>query len=162
MSKITLNFDGDVNIFVNEKNGMLESLLLDGLSDYPDDTLEIDLDVDLEDADANATALYALPWQLLAAPATLYEILSQLISCCDLDSMEPMPLEDTFILFDSELVTIDDDGDCVLLGPGVVVKLGDTGIVSLSDSEIEQLVDILEAGTVTLFNGHRFGRGYVL
>ena len=25
MSKITLNFDGDVNIFVNEKNGMLES-----------------------------------------------------------------------------------------------------------------------------------------
>jgi hypothetical protein len=62
MSKITLNFDGDVNIFVNEKNGMLESLLLDGLSDYPDDTMEIDLDVDLEDADANATALYALPW----------------------------------------------------------------------------------------------------
>ena len=123
--------------------------------------MEIDLDVDLETRMPTPPHCTPSP-AASAAPATLYEILSQLISCCDLDSMEPMPLEDTFILFDSELVTVDDDGDCVLLGPGVVVKLGDTGIVSLSDSEIEQLVDILEAGTVTLFNGHRFGRGYVL
>ena len=48
MANITLNIEGDLNIYVSEEDGQPDSLYLDGMDGFPE-TLRIHLEADGED-----------------------------------------------------------------------------------------------------------------
>lgn len=48
MANITLNIEGDLNIYVSEEDGQPDSLYLDGMDGVPE-TLRIHLEADGED-----------------------------------------------------------------------------------------------------------------
>ena len=60
MANITLNIEGDLNIYVSEEDGQPDSLYLDGGDSFPE-TLRIHLEADSEDAESKAEVIYAIP-----------------------------------------------------------------------------------------------------
>lgn len=53
MANITLNIEGDLNIYVSEEDGQPDSLYLDGMDGFPE-TLRIHLEADGEDDESKA------------------------------------------------------------------------------------------------------------
>ena len=60
MANITLNIEGDLNIYVSEEDGQPDSLYLDGMDGVPE-TLRIHLEADGEDDESKAEVIYAIP-----------------------------------------------------------------------------------------------------
>lgn len=60
MANITLNIEGDLNIYVSEEDGQPDSLYLDGMDGFPE-TLRIHLEADGEDDESKAEVIYAIP-----------------------------------------------------------------------------------------------------
>lgn len=58
MANITLNIEGDLNIYVSEEDGQPDSLYLDGMDGFPE-TLRIHLEADGEDDESKAEVIYA-------------------------------------------------------------------------------------------------------
>lgn len=59
MANITLNIEGDLNIYVSEEDGQPDSLYLDGMDGFPE-TLRIHLEADGEDDESKAEVIYAI------------------------------------------------------------------------------------------------------
>ena len=74
MANITLNIEGDLNIYVSEEDGQPDSLYLDGMDGCPE-TLRIHLEADGEDDESKAEVIYAIPGAA-AISMTLYEALT--------------------------------------------------------------------------------------
>lgn len=129
MANITLNIEGDLNIYVSEEDGQPDSLYLDGMDGVPE-TLRIHLEADGEDDESKAEVIYAIPGAA-AISMTLYEALTLALNSGGADSLELMPVSGIFIAFNSDDVIIDQSGDCYLAGPGIIFALEDGDIVSL-------------------------------
>ena len=122
MANITLNIEGDLNIYVSEEDGQPDSLYLDGMDGVPE-TLRIHLEADGEDDESKAEVIYAIPGAA-AISMTLYEALSLALNSGGADSLELMPVSGIFIAFNSDDVIIDQSGDCYLAGPGIIFAVG--------------------------------------
>lgn len=151
MANITLNIEGDLNIYVSEEDGQPDSLYLDGMDGFPE-TLRIHLEADGEDDESKAEVIYAIPGAA-AISMTLYEALSLALNSGGADSLELMPVSGIFIAFNSDDVIIDQNGDCYLAGPGIIFALEDGDIVSLDEEDKELITQVLEDGTAELTNG---------
>ena len=110
MANITLNIEGDLNIYVSEEDGQPDSLYLDGMDGFPE-TLRIHLEADGEDDESKAEVIYAIPGAA-AISMTLYEALTLALNSGGADSLELMPVSGIFIAFNSDDVIIDQSGDC--------------------------------------------------
>ena len=110
MANITLNIEGDLNIYVSEEDGQPDSLYLDGMDGCPE-TLRIHLEADGKDDESKAEVIYAIPGAA-AISMTLYEALSLELNSGGADSLELMPVSGIFIAFNSDDVIIDQSGDC--------------------------------------------------
>ncbi len=110
MANITLNIEGDLNIYVSEEDGQPDSLYLDGMDGFPE-TLRIHLEADGEDDESKAEVIYAIPGAA-AISMTLYEALTLALNSGGADSLELMPVSGIFIAFNSDDVIIDQNGDC--------------------------------------------------
>ena len=135
MANITLNIEGDLNIYVSEEDGQPDSLYLDGMDGFPE-TLRIHLEADGEDDESKAEVIYAIPGAA-AISMTLYEALTLALN----------------IAFNSDDVIIDQNGDCYLAGPGIIFALEDGDIVSLDEEDKKLITQVLEDGTAELTNG---------
>lgn len=133
MANITLNIEGDLNIYVSEEDGQPDSLYLDGMDGCPE-TLRIHLEADGKDDESKAEVIYAIPGAA-AISMTLYEALSLALNSGGADSLELMPVSGIFIAFNSDDVIIDQSGDCYLAGPGIIFALEDGDIVSLDEED---------------------------
>lgn len=151
MANITLNIEGDLNIYVSEEDGQPDSLYLDGGDSFPE-TLRIHLEADGEDAESKAEVIYAIPGAA-AISMTLYEALTLALNNGGADSMELMPVSGVFIAFNSDDIIIDQSGDCYLAGPGIIFALEDGEIVSLDEEDRKLINKVLEDGTAELTNG---------
>ena len=89
MANITLNIEGDLNIYVSEEDGQPDSLYLDGMDGFPE-TLRIHLEADGEDDESKAEVIYAIPGAA-AISMTLYEALTLALNSGGADSLELMP-----------------------------------------------------------------------
>lgn len=148
---ITLNIEGDLNIYVSEEDGQPDSLYLDGMDGCPE-TLRIHLEADGKDDESKAEVIYAIPGAA-AISMTLYEALSLALNSGGADSLELMPVSGIFIAFNSDDVIIDQSGDCYLAGPGIIFALEDGDIVSLDEEDKKLITQVLEDGTAELTNG---------
>lgn len=151
MANITLNIEGDLNIYVSEEDGQPDSLYLDGMDGCPE-TLRIHLEADGKDDESKAEVIYAIPGAA-AISMTLYEALSLALNSGGADSLELMPVSGIFIAFNSDDVIIDQNGDCYLAGPGIIFALEDGDIVSLDEEDKKLITQVLEDGTAELTNG---------
>lgn len=151
MANITLNIEGDLNIYVSEEDGQPDSLYLDGGDSFPE-TLCIHLEADGEDAESKAEVIYAIPGAA-AISMTLHEALTLALNNGGADSLELMPVSGVFIAFNSDDVIIDQSGDCYLAGPGIIFALEDGEIVSLDEEDRKLINKVLEDGTAELTNG---------
>ena len=164
MANITLNIEGDLNIYVSEEDGQPDSLYLgsEGVPvngfftgcrcDLIDETLRIYLEADGEDDESKAEVIYAIPGAA-AISMTLYEALTLALNSGGADSLELMPVSGIFIAFNSDDVIIDQSGDCYLAGPGIIFALEDGDIVSLDEEDKKLITQVLEDGTAELTNG---------
>ena len=151
MANITLNIEGDLNIYVSEEDGQPDSLYLDGMDGFPE-TLRIHLEADGEDDESKAEVIYAIPGAA-AISMTLYEALTLALNSGGADSLELMPVSGIFIAFNSDDVIIDQNGDCYLAGSGIIFALEDGDIVSLDEEDKKLITQVLEDGTAELTNG---------
>ena len=149
MANITLNIEGDLNIYVSEEDGQPDSLYLDGMDGFPE-TLRIHLEADGEDDESKAEVIYAIPGAA-AISMTLYEALTLALNSGGADSLELMPVSGIFIAFNSDDVIIDQNGD--LAGSGIIFALEDGDIVSLDEEDKKLITQVLEDGTAELTNG---------
>lgn len=145
MANITLNIEGDLNIYVSEEDGQPDSLYLDGMDGFPE-TLRIHLEADGEDDESKAEVIYAIPGAA-AISMTLYEALTLALNSGGADSLALMPVSGIFIAFNSDDVIIDQNGDCYLAGPGIIFALEDGDIVSLDEEDKKLITQVLEDGT---------------
>ncbi len=90
MANITLNIEGDLNIYVSEEDGQPDSLYLDGMDGFHE-TLRIHLEADGEDDESKAEVIYAIPGAA-AISMTLYEALTLALNSGGADSLELMPV----------------------------------------------------------------------
>ena len=150
MANITLNIDGDLNIFVSGEDGQPDCLYLDGA----DGTMKIQIAANGEDDgdEANATVLYALPGEKPESMA-LFEALQLSMDRDGMDSLELMPECEMLAAFNSDDVIIDTEGSFFLAGPIMVFKIEDGDVVSLTDDEMENAIRILSDGTAKLQSG---------
>ena len=150
MANITLNIDGDLNIFVSGEDGQPDCLYLDGA----DGTMNIQIAANGEDDgdEANATVLYALPGEKPESMA-LFEALQLSMDRDGMDSLELMPECEMLAAFNSDDVIIDTEGSLFLAGPIMVFKIEDGDVVSLTDDEMENALRILSDGTAKLQSG---------
>ena len=150
MANITLNIDGDLNIFVSGEDGQPDCLYLDGA----DGTMKIQIAANGEDDgdEANATVLYALPGEKPESMA-LFEALQLSMDRDGMDSLELMPECEMLAAFNSDDVIIDTEGSLFLAGPIMVFKIEDGDVVSLTDDEMENALRILSDGTAKLQSG---------
>jgi hypothetical protein len=147
MANITLNIDGDLNIFVSGEDGQPDCLYLDSDSG----TMKIQIAATDEDDgnEANATVLYALPGEKPESMA-LFEALQLSMDRDGMDSLELMPECELLAAFNSDDVIIDTEGSLFLAGPVMVFKIEDGDVVSLTDDEMETARKILNDGTAKL------------
>lgn len=145
MANITLNIEGDLNIYVSEEDGQPDSLYLDGMDGVPE-TLRIHLEADGEDDESKAEVIYAIP-----GAAAISMTLA--LNSGGADSLELLPVSGIFIAFNSDDVIIDQSGDCYLAGPGIIFALEDGDIVSLDEEDKKLITQVLEDGTAELTNG---------
>ena len=147
MANITLNIDGDLNIFVSGEDGQPDCLYLDSDSS----TMKIQIAATDEDDgnEANATVLYALPGEKPESMA-LFEALQLSMDRDGMDSLELMPECELLAAFNSDDVIIDTEGSLFLAGPVMVFKIEDGDVVSLTDDEMETARKILNDGTAKL------------
>ena len=150
MANITLNIDGDLNIFVSGEDGQPDCLYLDGA----DGTMKIQIAANGEDDgdEVNATVLYALPGEKPESMA-LFEALQLSMDRDGMDSLELMPECEMLAAFNSDDVIIDTEGSLFLAGPIMVFKIEDGDVVSLTDDEMENALRILSDGTAKLQSG---------
>ena len=151
MANITLNIEGDLNIYVSEEGGQPDNLYLDGVDGFPE-TLRIHLEAGGEDAESKAEVIYAIPGAA-AISMTLHEALTLVLNNGGADSLELMPVSGVFIAFNSDDVIIDQSGDCYLAGPGIIFALEDGEIVSLDEEDRKMINKVLEDGTAEMTNG---------
>ena len=150
MANITLNIDGDLNVFVSGEDGQPDCLYLDSDSG----TMKIQIAAtDEDDGDeANATVLYSLPGEKPES-MSLFEALQLALDNDGLDSLELLPRVDLLVAFNSDDVIIDDEGDPFLAGPVIAFKVENGDIVSLTEDEMNAAQEILKAGTAMLQGG---------
>ena len=137
MANITLNIEGDLNIYVSEEDGQPDSLYLDGMDGFPE-TLRIHLEADGEDDESKAEVIYAIPGAA-AISMTLYEALSLALNSGGADSLELMPVSGIFIAFNSDDVIIDQNGDCYLAGPGICTLSPAIATTDAADAAMEAI-----------------------
>ena len=150
MANITLNIDGDLNIFVSGEDGQPDCLYLDG----SDGTMKIQIAANGEDDgdEANAPVLYALPGEKPES-MTLFEALQLSMDSDGMDTLEPMPDCELLAAFNSDDVIIDGLGRMFLAGPVMVFKIEDGDVVSLTDEEVDTACNVLNDGTAKLQSG---------
>ena len=150
MANITLNIDGDLNIFVSGEDGQPDCMYLDSDSG----TMKIQIAATDEDDsnEANATVLYALPGEKPESMA-LFEALQLSMDRGGMDSLELMPECELLAAFNSDDVIIDTEGSLFLAGPVMVFKIEDGDVISLTDDEMETARKILNDGTAKLQSG---------
>ena len=95
MANITLNIEGDLNIYVSEEDGQPDSLYLDGMDGVPE-TLRIHLEADGEDDESKAEVISAIPGAAVLS-MTLYEALTLALNSGGADSLELMPVSGIFM-----------------------------------------------------------------
>jgi hypothetical protein len=145
MANITLNIDGDLNIFVSGEDGQPDCLYLDS------DSGMMKIQIAATD-EANATVLYALPGEKPESMA-LFEALQLSMDRDGMDSLELMPECELLAAFNSDDVIIDTEGSLFLAGPVMVFKIEDGDVISLTDDEMETARKILNDGTAKLQSG---------
>lgn len=149
MANITVNIEGDLNIFVSGEDGQPECLYLDSEDGCPVGSMEIQFDSADE---CKAAVLYAAPGET-AKHMTLYEALQMAMENGGLDSVEMLPAFDLLIAFNSDDVITDECGDLYLAGACMVFNVTDGDAVSLTQEQEETARKILKAGTSALTNG---------
>ena len=160
MANITLNIEGDLNIFLDGRDDAPCRMYLDN----GDDTVEFRSTppdaADCDDED-NALVLFAHPGED-AERMTLFEALKLAWKNGGLDCVEIFPAFDLLIAFNSDDVTGDRDGNLFLAGPVLIFNLMDSALVSLTEEEMEVADEVLKAGTARLYNGKEAVPAYVL
>ena len=160
MANITLNIEGNLNIFLDGRDDAPCSMYLDN----DNDTVEFQsvppdaADCDEED---NAIVLFAHPGED-AERMTLFEALKPAWKNGGLDSVEIFPAFDLLIAFNSDDVIGDSDGNLFLAGPVLIFNLMESALVSLTEEEMEVADEVLKAGTVKLYNGKEAVPAYAL
>lgn len=154
MANITVNIEGDLNIFVSGENGQPECLYLDGSRGCPVGSMEIQFGECAEDGydEGKAEVLYAVPGKT-AVRMALYEALKLAMDNGGVDSVELLPTYDLLIAFNSDDVVSDDKGNLYLTGPGIVFNVLAGDVVSLNGDDEHMAKRILEMGTAKLSNG---------
>ena len=160
MANITLNIEGDLNIFLDGRDDAPCRMYLDD----GDDTVEFQpaspnaADCNEED---NALVLFAHPGED-AERMTLFEALKLAWKNGGLDSVEIFPAFDLLIAFNSDDVIGDSDGNLFLAGPVLIFNLMNSKLVSLTEEEMEVADEVLKAGTAKLYSGKEAVLAYVL
>lgn len=160
MANITLNIEGDLNIFLDGRDDAPSRMYLDN----GDDTVEFrSMPPDAADCDEedNAIVLFAHPGED-AERMTFFEALKLAWKNGGLDSVEIFPAFDLLIAFNSDDVTGDSDGNLFLAGPVLIFNMMDSALVSLTEEEMEVADEVLKAGTARLYNGKEAVPAYVL
>lgn len=160
MATITLNIEGDLNIFLDGRDDAPCRLYLDD----GDDTVEfqsVPPDAASSDDEDNALVLFAQPGED-AERMTLFEALKTAWKNGGLDSVEIFPAFDLLIAFNSDDVIGDSDGNLFLAGPVLIFNLMDSTLVSLTEEEMEVADEVLKAGTVRLRNSKEAVLAYAL
>lgn len=154
MANITLNIEGDLNIFLDGTNGRPKCLCLDGAYGCPVGSMEIQFGEPADDGydEGKAEVLYAVPGKA-AVRMTLLEALKLAMENGGLDSVELLPAYDLLIAFNSDDVVSDDKGDLYLAGPGIVFNVMDGDVESLDGEDEHMARRILEVGTAKLGKG---------
>ncbi len=148
MANITVNIEGDLNIFVSGEDGSPDCMYLDWADD-PNDSMEIQVGTPDE---GDAEVLYAIPGTG-ASEMTLFEALQKAMENGGLDSVEMLPEHDLLAAFNSDDVITDEHGALYLAGPLMAFKVDGCKVVSMTEEEKEAVCDILEEGTAKLKNG---------
>lgn len=154
MANITINIEGDLNIFLDGEGGEPECLYLDGAYGCPIGSMEIQFGEPAEDGydEGQAEVLYAVPGEN-PRRMKLYEALKLAMENGGVDSVELLPTYDLLIAFNSDDVVSDSEGNIYLAGPGIIFCVMD-GDVEYLDAEDEHMARrILEVGTAKLKNG---------
>lgn len=151
MANITVNIEGDLNIFVSGENGSPDCMYLDWADGSPNDRMEIQVGTP---DDGDADVLYAVPGTG-ASEMTLFEALQKATENGGLDSVEMLPEHDLLAAFNSDDVIADEHGDLYLAGPLMAFKVDGCKVISMTEEEKEAVCDILEEGTTKLHNGRQ-------
>ena len=149
MANITVNIEGDLNIFVSGENGLPDCMYLDWADGSPIDRMEIQVGTPDE---GDAAVLYAVPGTG-ASEMTLFEALQKAMDNGGLDTVEMFPEHDLLATFNSDDVIADEHGDLYLAGPLMAFKVDGCKVISMTEEEKEAVCDILEEGTEKLHNG---------
>lgn len=147
MEKITINIEGDLNIYVTESDGAPDSLCIAGEENSPMDGLEIKINA------INAEALYAVPGQEPERMTALEAYQRAMLEGVDMDELEPFPVDGLLITFDSEDVCSDKSGEFFLAGDCIVLHMEDGAVGSITEAEEAEARRILKAGTAKLRKG---------
>ena len=139
MANITLNIEGELNIFLDGRDDVPCRMYLDD----GDDTVEFQSappDAADSDEEANALVLFAHPGED-AERMTLFEALKRAWKNGGLDSVEIFPAFDLLIAFNSDDVTGDRDGNLFLAGPVLIFNLMDSTLISLTEESLKLQTD---------------------
>ncbi len=139
MANITLNIEGNLNIFLDGRDDAPCRMYLDN----GDDTVEFrSMPPDAADCDEedNAIVLFAHPGED-AERMTFFEALKLAWKNGGLDSVEIFPAFDLLIAFNSDDVTGDSDGNLFLAGPVLIFNLMDSALVSLTEESLKLQTD---------------------